>query len=433
VADFSFDSAGRIVEASVKGATADLAGATTSRLLGSAITGGGGVVASVATGLTRSAVTTLSGAVGGTQNLNALLKGAESASGAVSDLFTGKTSLTGIGTSIGSTITGAVDTVVSDAKAVAGTVSDLFTGKTSISAVASTITGKVDSLLTGKTTTTLTGTTAANTFGWSIDSADLGSQWGALNLALMARLFVCDSKGVADLVNEPSGIYGALTEGAVSIVQNWQSPFENTGPETKAPALTGMLQSGSLVPVLSALQAVTPADGAIAASLNTGTDKLKSVVKDLQGRTGITKLNSTQVFSGMPPVKFNFTIHFRALSDPDNEVAAPLAKLLEWVFPQELAAEGILSQVISTARDVDSFIKALFPSKAPKMVGLTHGGRTYSPMVIENVDYPLDSPMDAKGRYINLPVTISMSTLTALDRPDIKRWFGNGSGITVNS
>ena len=328
------------------------------------------------------------------------------------------------GTANRKAIEGAVSTVT-------GTVSDLWSGKTTIGQVYDDASSKVMGLVDGVKSGDLEGTVGNIIGGTSLAipgltslSSDLGGDWGSLSPLFLARIFVCDAKGVAD-IQEFAGVYGALKEGSLEIQQNWQSPFENTGPETKAPALAGMLQSGSLVPVLNALQAISPfKEGAISDTLNAGSDKLKSIMRDLEGRTGITKLNSRQVFSGMPPVKINLTLHFRAMSDPLKEVEAPLTRLLEWIFPQELAADGILSEVLQTTQDVDSFIKALFPSKAPKLLGFTYAGRTFSPMVIESVNFPLDSPKNSQGYYIDLPVQVSMATLTALDRPDIKRFFG---------
>jgi len=387
MADFSVDGLGKTVGASIKGVTGTVAGSTSNKLLGSSATfvgrAGGGIV----TGATDAGIQALDGFVGGSDNRKAIESGV-------------------------STVT--------------GTVKDLFTGKTTMSEVAGQISGKVESLLggddpIGKVGNVLGGTGGLK--GFKSLNNDLGSDWGNLSPLLLARVFVCDSKGTAD-IKEFAGVYGAMTEGSISIQQNWQSPFENTGPETKAPALAGMLQSGAAIPVLNALQAVSPfKDGAVSDALNSSADKLKSVMRSLEGRTGITKLNSRQVFSGMPPVKFTATIRFRAIADAQKEVMAPLARLLEWTFPQQLAEDGILSEVVQTTKDIDSFIKALFPSTAPKLLGLTYGGSTYAAVVIENVDYPLDSPKDEKGNFIDLPVQISFATLTALDRPDIKRWF----------
>jgi len=389
VADFSFDSLGRAVGATITGVTPTPAGSTSNTLLGSVASVTGKVGTSIAGGVLESATDSVSTMVGGKANLNA--------------------------------ITGA-------ATKVSGTVVDLFKGKTSVSEVYGEIKGKVSELIDGKTiqgaSGILSGSIGNTVMGLSGLNNDLGSDWGSLAQVFMARIFVCDAQGIAD-TTEFAGVYGPLIEGGgISITQNWQSPFENSGPETKAPTLTGMLQTGGLVPVLNALQAISPfKDGAVADSINSSSDKLKSVMHDLQGRTGVTRLNSRQVFAGMPPVKFTFGIRFRAITNAQKEVEAPLARLLEWVFPQELANDGILSEVLQTTKDVDSFIKALFPSKAPKLLGLTHGGRTYPPSVIENIDFPMDAPRDAQGNYIDLTVQVSMSTLTALDRPDIRKFF----------
>lgn len=387
--DFSVDALGKTVGASIKGVIPVNLGATSNKMLGSLADVSGKVGTSVVTGTLESAADIAAARVGGEANLKAIVGAGQRVSGTVVDLFKGKT------------------TVADVYSEVRGKVATLVNGET--------IKGSVANIIQGP---------AGGALGLSGLNNDLGSDWGSLSQVLLARIFVCDANGIADTA-EFAGVYGPLVENSsVSITQNWQSPFENSGPETKAPTLTGMLQTGGLVPVLNALQAISPfKDGAVSDTLNSSSDKLKSVMKDLQGRTGVTKLNSRQVFAGMPPVKFTFGIRFRAIKDAHKEVEAPLARLLEWVFPQELAEDGILSEVLQTTKDVDSFIKALFPSKAPKLLGLTHGGRTYPPSVIENIDYPLDAPRNAEGNYIDLTVQVSMSTLTALDRPDIRKFF----------
>ncbi|WP_395601213.1 hypothetical protein AB4P95_29815 (plasmid) [Pseudomonas sp. A1437] len=392
MADFSVDSLGKTVSSSIKGVTGTVAGSTSNKLLGSATKFLGNGAAGAASGILTAGVSQIDGLVGGTANRKAIEGAVSTVTGTVSDLWSGKTTIGQVYDDASSKVMGLVDGVKSGD--LEGTVGNII----------------------GGTSLAIPGLTSL--------SSDLGGDWGSLSPLFLARIFVCDAKGVAD-IQEFAGVYGALKEGSLEIQQNWQSPFENTGPETKAPALAGMLQSGSLVPVLNALQAISPfKEGAISDTLNAGSDKLKSIMRDLEGRTGITKLNSRQVFSGMPPVKINLTLHFRAMSDPLKEVEAPLTRLLEWIFPQELAADGILSEVLQTTQDVDSFIKALFPSKAPKLLGFTYAGRTFSPMVIESVNFPLDSPKNSQGYYIDLPVQVSMATLTALDRPDIKRFFG---------
>lgn len=385
--DLSFNSAGELVSGSLKGVTGTLAGSTSNKLLGSAATAAGRAGESLITGAASAAENKLAGYVGGTQNLKmlegGLSTGYEKVSGTVSALWNGETTLSEVGGSISGSVSDALDNV------------------------GGSIFGENSGLLSMLKPL----------------SNDLGSDWGSLSPLLLARLYVCDSKGVADIL-EFEGVYGAMVEGTFEATFNWQSPFENMGPETKAPALTAMLQTGSLVPVINALQAINPnPNGQVGAMLDAGADKLKAAVKDLQGRTGMTKLNSRQVFSGMPPVRVNFSMEFRAVADAAKEVEAPLQRLLEWVFPQELAEEGILSEVLQTARDVDSFIKALFPSLTPKLLGLTYAGKSWAPMVVESISYPLTAPKDENGNFIALTVQVSMATLTALDRPDIKRFF----------
>lgn len=382
-----FDSAGRLVSSSIQGVTGTVAGSTSNKLLGSAANAAGRATETLASGVLGQVERQAAGYVGGTQNLKLLQEG------------------------VGNTY-----------ETVSGTVSDLWNGKTSFSEVGEKISGSVSNFLDGDSVS-IVGSNVGSLLGMGMNSSDLGSNWGVLSPLLLARVFVCDSKGVAD-IKEYQGVYGAMEEGSFEATFNWQSPFENMGPETKAPALTAMLQSGSLVPVLNALQAVNPdPNGKIGTMIDAGADKLKAAVKELEGRTGMTKLNSRQVFSGMPPVRVNFSMVFRAISDAATEVEAPLQRLLEWVFPQELAEEGILSEVVQTARDVDSFIKALFPSTTPRLLGLTYAGRTWSPMVVESISYPLSGPKDAKGNFTDLTVQVNMATLTALDRPDIKRFF----------
>lgn len=382
--DLSFDAAGKLVSSTIKGVASTPAGSTSNKILGSAA----GAAGRVSDGLIKGGVglirDTAGAYVGGAENLKMLESGASTITSTVSDLWNGETTFADVGEKIKSSVGGLFDT----------------------SSGGSIFSENVDSLL-----------------GLRVSNNDLGSNWGNLSPHLLARIFVCNSKGVPD-IQELQGVYGAMEEGSFEATFNWQSPFENMGPETKAPALTAMLQSGALVPVLNALQAVNPSpNGTVGGVLDASADKLKAAVRELEGRTGMTKLNSRQVFTGMPPVRMNFSLVLRAIADAAKEVEAPLQRLMEWVFPQELAEEGILSEVLQTTRDVDSFIKALFPSYAPKLLGMTYAGRTAAPMVIESISYPLSAPKDSRGNYTELTVQVSMATLTALDRPDIKRFF----------
>lgn len=256
------------------------------------------------------------------------------------------------------------------------------------------------------------------------------SQWGRLSDKLIARIFPCDADGkeittIADGLFIQNDVRGPITEANFECSLNWQSPFENAGPESKAPALMAMLQTGQIATVANALQAVLPSDGAIGSVLQGTAEKTAQYAKDLQGRTGITKLNSRQVFSGMPPLKITMVLHFRAMTDPQSEVVEPYKRLLEWALPQKLAADGVLAEVVRNGSE--DFIKALFPSLAPQMVGFTYANERYSPMVIESIGNPIDGPKSVDGLPLYRAVQISLATLTALDRNDVAAIFSRST------
>lgn len=247
------------------------------------------------------------------------------------------------------------------------------------------------------------------------------SQWGALSKHLFATLYPCDAKGV-----EKTGSNGAsfaiaapATDVQFESTLNWQSPFENSGPESKAPTIMAMIQTGQIATVANALQAVLP-DGAAGDLARGIAGKTESWAKALEGRTGITKLNSRQVFSGMPPIRVTLVLHLRAVTDPELEVLQPYQQLLQWAWPQKLAENGVVSEMLTSG---EGAIRAMFPSIAPQMVGFKFGNERYRPMVIESIANPLDGPKDSQGRPIYRSVQVTLATLTALDTNDVADIF----------
>jgi len=236
----------------------------------------------------------------------------------------------------------------------------------------------------------------------------LSSEWGGLSKFLIASFYECDRNG-----NRLSGsditVNAALTDTAnLEITLNWQSPFEQAGPETKAPTLFAMLQSGVIQPAVDAW------GGGKSQNANSG-----DFLKQFEGRTGITKLNSVQVFAGMPPCKFSVTALFRAWKDPVKEVEEPFNQLMEWALPVELARDStLLSNAISAAKGSKDWIDAVLPSKSPTLIAMLYKGRTFSPLVIESISEPLSSPIDRNGKFTELMVPMTLATLTALDRKD---------------
>ena len=250
-------------------------------------------------------------------------------------------------------------------------------------------------------------------------------QWGGLSKHLFARIFPCNAAGVEKLDDKgrATDIFVPATDVQFEATLNWQSPFEQSGPESKAPTIMALLQTGQVATIANQLQDIaagTPIEGIS----RTVAGKFESWARELEGRTGITKLNSRQVFAGMPPVRITMNLHLRAFTDADIEVMDPYQRLLEWAFPQKLAANGIISEIISNS---EGFIRAMFPSEAPQMVGLTYGNNRYAAMVIESVSNPLDGPMDESGRPLYRTVQIVLATLTALDKNDVASLFTRSS------
>lgn len=271
--------------------------------------------------------------------------------------------------------------------------------------------------------------------GFATASRDPGlSQWGNLSKHLVARLYLCNPDGTEIPADERTrrgytteDVQGPVTEVNMEAALNWQSPFENAGPESKAPTVMAMIQTGQIATIANALQAtgVFSEDSMLGRSLNDLANNTRDFATDLQGRTGITKLNSRQVFSGMPPIKLTMIMHFRAFSEPEREVMEPYRRLLEWSLPEQLAADGVLSELIRNG--TSDFVKSLFPSKAPPMVGFRYANNRYSPMVIETIGNPIDGPMDRNGTPLYRSVQLTLATLTALDRNDVARIFSRSS------
>lgn len=254
----------------------------------------------------------------------------------------------------------------------------------------------------------------------------LSSDWTGLNPNLLARIVPVkrdpqgsgwvqsmDVRALTPTYSIDDGfeVHGPITDGNSEISQNWNSPFEGAGAESKAPTLSALLQSGTADVDVSAFLATLGGNAAITSAL-----------QSVQGRTGITKLNSTQVFSGMPPVKVSFTMHFRAMKDPQSEVTAPLIQLKQWSVPQLLASDGFIAGALTTGTST-SILEKIFPSVSPQIVSFAYGDLTYSPMVIENISDPITAPRDSSGALVSVSVQITMATLTAIDGRDIKALY----------
>ncbi|KVN83490.1 hypothetical protein WJ68_16395 [Burkholderia ubonensis] len=214
-------------------------------------------------------------------------------------------------------------------------------------------------------------------------------------------------------VDDGYEVWTPLTDGSQEMSLNWISPFEGAGAEAKAPTLSSMLQSGTLTADLQALLGGDVSQSAVG-----------KILRDATGRTGITKLNSTQVFSGMPPIKFSVTAHFRALIDPQKEVRAPIMQLEQWAVPQYLADQGVIAGALQNGLK-QSPLETIYPSVAPQLLAMRYGDQTVLPIVIESMSKPFTVPRSSKGEPINVAVQLTIATLAAVDRRGIAGYFNN--------
>jgi hypothetical protein len=252
----------------------------------------------------------------------------------------------------------------------------------------------------------------------------LTSNWGSLNSQLIASIAPCDKSGkiTGATVSAP------LIDSTLSQQFGWSSPFENFTADSKSPTLAAMLQTGMIPNLIQAIDAKqTDSNDANSGMLSA----LAKFLKQGEGRTGITKLNSTQVFTGHEPLKIDGTLVFRAYADPVSEVTQPLLTLWKMAYPKSLAdGTVILNNVQDVFNDaggllsgdtskMDSLVKLVFPSESPSYVALQYRGVTYAPLVIESISRPLANPTCALGDVF-ATVQINLGTQRSWDVKDIE-------------
>mgnify|MGYP003603715558 CR=1 FL=1 len=252
---------------------------------------------------------------------------------------------------------------------------------------------------------------------------DSGGQWGDVSAGLLARSNEVkkvkaengDTRWEHSKDCDPAVVVCPFVESSLEIQLGWHSPFENAGAESRAPALMAMLSSGALQAVIDAIMG------------NKGTSYssqggIADTLKEFEGRSGITKTNSTQVFSGMPPLKLSGTALFRAWASTQTEVKQPIDKLISWALPVSLASNStLLAEAVRAAKGEKSWIQALMPSISPIIVSIAVAGQVHCPMVIESVSMKLDKPIDQFGRFIEQELQITFCSLSAIDRGDWAR------------
>ena len=246
----------------------------------------------------------------------------------------------------------------------------------------------------------------------------LTSDWTGLSRHLIASFFPVESFIAGDeartkrwrRVANSVEVQAPLTDGTMDTTINWHSPFENTGPDQKFSSFSAMLQSGGFTTMLEALKALVPESAT--GLVQKGIDYLK----DMEGRSGFTKLNSTQTFNGMPPTKINVTAHFRALTNPVTEVRQPMNQLMSWALPEQLAPDGLLTSAIKGD-------PTLYGTKIPTIIGMQYADMSLMPLVIESIPIPLTGPRDRNGVQLSAQIALSIASLSALDQKDWNNSF----------
>ncbi|TDR30341.1 hypothetical protein DFR44_12210 [Hydromonas duriensis] len=262
-------------------------------------------------------------------------------------------------------------------------------------------------------------------------SVSMSSQWGSLHPDLIAQFIPCNASG--EVLG--AGFLAPIKEGSVEHSFNWTSPFEEMRPESKSAGLLAGLQSGVIPQVLDSAATLLKDVAVVGDAAEATAKQASDLAKLAMGRTGITKINSRQVFNGNAPIKITASLLFRAYQDPRSEVTEPFTKLLSMAYPAEIAADNLQAIEQGKAQGLSQLqlaLLAMLPSQSPNFVSFTYKGETYKPLVIESVSKPLDAPYSMMGELF-LEVPITLATLTSWDGRDITAMRNNSMGQLVDS
>lgn len=279
----------------------------------------------------------------------------------------------------------------------------------------------------------LLGTITSSVLGAAVktltDKAAVSSNWGSVHPDLLATFVQIGTDG------NPTGLaFKALVkDGSIDQTFEWTSPFENLSSDKLRPTLTGAVQSGAIAELSQALSESELAGLGLDGSLS----GIAESAKAFKGKSGVTKLNSRQIYAGHSPLEITMTLLFRAWQDPESEVAAPFAALQQMAYPNRLA-DNAVAEGVKAGNGTDgaaasagaSVLAALFPSDAPSFVAFYYKGECYKPMIIESVGKPLDAPYSVMGD-IFLEVPVKLESYQSLDFADIQAVRSGSLGAAV--
>lgn len=259
--------------------------------------------------------------------------------------------------------------------------------------------------------------TPANAPKPRLPSNDTDPFYGVISEHKFAVFSECDKDG--NLLAESPVIRVMLTEGEKTIESNYQTPFENSNPEHKMPTLMAALQTGELV---EAIDNIVGGNGVLQAAadvLDPVTGMLKNFAKSAEGKTNLTKINTTQVFVSTSSIRINLSLFLIALRDARIEVEEKIAQLEAWALPRYLSDRG-LAENVSTY----GLAEGIFSGVVPPFICINLHGKAYAPFVIESVTAPIDAPIDESGNRLSLAFSINLLSRAAWDASDIKKLYG---------
>lgn len=249
------------------------------------------------------------------------------------------------------------------------------------------------------------------------------NHFSALSNHKFAEFSLCSRKGIH--IDGTPIIRALCTEGDMSIESQYQTPFENSSVERRLPTLMASLQTGEVMDAFGETAQTNSLFGK-ATSIAVGAAKEFSKItgvnlKNLEGTTNLTKVNTVQVFLSTSSIKVNLTLFFQAFRDAFKEVEQQIMQLQAWALPQHLADDSTLQNITD-----QGLSKGIFSGQVPPFVSVTISGKTYSPFVIESVSAPLVGPIDKDGNRLNVTANVTILSRAAWDAQSIYSLYGQG-------
>lgn len=234
------------------------------------------------------------------------------------------------------------------------------------------------------------------------------SNFGKLSDVYQVRIRRCDKEGA--LIESSDQVVAVALDGELHLEGQYSTPFENSNPEQRMPSLIGMLQSGDWVNTADSVM-----QGVFGVVIG---EDMKESMNALEGRSNLTKTNSTQIFVASAPVSIPMTLYFEAWESAKIEVENQIKLLSQWVLPEKLEKGSLIGSFAE-----GQSLQSLFPSIVPPYVAVFYGGKKYVPMIVSSVSQPLVVPMDKEGNRMALQVPINLLSRTAWDAENINQIY----------